>query len=226
MKSLWFYITCLLLSVITSPDSYSQHTPAAYNNQLKISHFKLVDPVNPGIEVSYERLYLKHFSTQLTCTLITDLLYDPGYGAYASNPKGWQLGLEQKYFTPGKGSSKSYFSVEVNHLEISYTTEDEFGYKPATADTILYIYLETFDLHRRTTSFNLRAGQQFYYRHFVFDIAVGLGLKYRDVTHTGRRFSTDKMIMPTDLNAYYLAEKEGAYLTLSVPYTFKIGYRF
>lgn len=226
MKPLWFYITCLLLLITLSHNSYSQRTPPTYNNQFKVSPFKIVDQVNPGIEASYERWYLNDFSAQLTCTYILDPFHNTQYAIYASSPKGWQAGLEGKFFIPVKGSDKPYLSVEINRLQIKYTSESEFGYKPPTADTILYIYAETFNLSRKTMSLNLRAGQQLYYRHFVFDIAIGLGLKYRDVSHTGRRFPTDEMIMPRHPNAYYMAEKEGAYFTLSVPYTFKLGYRF
>jgi hypothetical protein len=45
-----------------------------YKNRIKISPFRIIDPINPGIEVNFERLHSKSFATQLSAAYMTDVL--------------------------------------------------------------------------------------------------------------------------------------------------------
>ncbi|MDB5272311.1 MAG: hypothetical protein JWO58_678 [Chitinophagaceae bacterium] len=68
-RDLWFLFFLLMFGF----SSYAQQSaPALRNNQLKFSPIKLIDPINPGLELSYERRYAKQFSTQLSVAYLKD----------------------------------------------------------------------------------------------------------------------------------------------------------
>ncbi len=109
---------------------------------------------------------------------------------------------------------------------MNYNKECFFGYREPGVDTFLYVYPDSIHIHRKTASINFNIGRQYHFGHFIIDFAVGLGLKYRDVNHKDRMAPQDDMEMPIHPNAYYMAEKEGNYFRLNVPFSLKIGYTF
>lgn len=215
-----FYV--LLLSLLVGSCTYGQGVMPVPSNQLKLSPFKVADPVNPGIEGSYERHYGERFATQLTYAYLTDPIGVTPYGDFS----GHRLGLEQKYLVQAVKHYRTYLSFEVSAARAKYTSVGEFGYRPPAVDTFLYTYFDTISVHKRTTSFNVKAGRQFFFGNLVVDIGLGLGLKHRNVYHRERIASADEMNSPRHPNAYYMADKDGKYFTLNVPLTIRLGYTF
>lgn len=143
--------------------------------------------------------------------------------------KGHRFALEQKHFFNTRRSNPLYLSLEAVYASVNYHTIGSFepkavGNPPVSSSPS---YADSIHLFRKSFSVNLRAGYElFFFRHFVFDMAIGLGVKFRNVTHEGRLSPTDMMVMPRHPNAYYEAEAAGKKTVANLPLTFKIGYCF
>jgi len=112
-------------------------------NQIFITPLRIVDPVNPGFELGYQRSYHHNLATliaiaRMFSTLTPELDF--------TNYKGWRLDLEQKYFLPSRRSTfRMYVAVNVNYLKADYKTDE--GFKADTnANTPSYI--DNVDVHK------------------------------------------------------------------------------
>lgn len=220
--SLFSLLFCLLLS--RPADGQSSVSP--YRHQLKFSPLRLVDPINPGAELSFERLLDHRNSLQVSYAYMTD----PFGTAYPyTHYKGHRFAAEQKRFLTNKRGERFYASLELVYSTVHYPTVGWFEKKGAGNDTatVYRPYADSIHLYRRTLSLNGRAGYHlFFFKHFVWDVAVGFGLKYRNVLHGGRLIPDDVLVPPRHPNAHYMAEQAGKSVTVNLPFTFKIGYAF
>ena len=216
------YISIVILPLVACIESSGQ-TIGPPKNQIKFSPFKLVDPVNPGIELSLEHRFGNRSSTQLSYAYMINLFPSTGYTDYSGN----RIVIEQKYFLrPLSNSQVAYLSLEFSSTDVSYNNRGVFGYKLPGVDSFLYTYVDTFHIQRKTASLNIKAGQQFYVGRFVFDMAIGVGIKRKNVMHSERIAPEDEMEPTRHPNAYYIAEQEGKYFTFNLPFSFKFGYTF
>jgi hypothetical protein len=215
---------CFVLFVsFLSNESHGQKKRTSLPNQIKIAPFGLVDFVNPRVEVSLERHFSANFSTQLSYGFMRDIL---GGGNNYSNYVGNRFGIEQKFFVRSADNSRPYFSLELLYSDVTYKKPEYFGYKAPGVDTFLYTYLDTIHLQRTTISFNLKAGRQFYVKRCVLEIAIGLGIKYRNTMHADRIAPFDEMFRPIHPNVYYEAERQGKSFIFNMPLNFRVGYLF
>lgn len=218
-------ISSLFLFFILAVQCTSAQTNLnTYKNQLKFSPFRLIDPVNPGVELSYERLHGKNFSTQLSVAYMTD----PLKAAYYSSFKGFRLALEEKYFIENTSFVHKYFSTDIVFCKTTINDIGRFGIYESSLDSLarLYNYADSFTVHKQTLTLNFKLGFQIIKKHFVIDMCMGVGVKYKDVQHSDRLIPTDKMEIPRHPNVYYYSEKEGKYFTMNIPMNIKIGYIF
>ncbi|HVF96514.1 MAG TPA: hypothetical protein VM871_04300 [Flavisolibacter sp.] len=216
--------TCLLLAFFLSARQIHGQSSFNYNRyQLKVSPFRAIDMINPGVELSLERNYQRN-SFQLSYAYMTSSLIQE---RNARNYAGNRFAAEWKRFTQIKKSARNYRSAELVYSSVHYPMVGVFGPRGTDTATVLRSYSDSIRLYRKTLSLNVRIGHQFFLlKHFVFDVAFGIGLKYRNVRHTDRLISSDVLSPPRHPNAYHLAERTGKSITVNVPTTFKIGYTF
>ena len=191
-----------------------QNSNINYRNQLKLSVFRTINILNPGVEISYERLYGSKLSTQFSAGIATNVIGKP-----FEELQGYNIALEEKYFISRKSKSWKYISLVLNHSDIKYQ-ERTSGVDTVTNLTIV----DTFTIARKTTSLAFKYGIQFYKKHFVLDINLGAGLKYRTVKHYDRTLEYKGPREPFDLHRAANVERTG--FAFHFPINIQLGYRF
>lgn len=191
-----------------------QSSDQMYHNQVKISAVRLINILNPGFEISYERLYGKRYSTQLSFGYPANTIGKP-----YKQLKGYSFDLEEKYFIRTSERKGSYVSIALNYSNINHKENTTEG------DSISNIILsDTFTIRRKTQSISLKYGVQFYRKRFVMDLSIGAGVKHRDVTHPGRTLTYAAPREFFDLLRINNVERND--FTFILPINFRIGYRF
>lgn len=205
----------LILTLISLPFvAFSQNTEVNYRNQLKLSAFRVINILNPGVEISYERLSGNKLSTQFSIGIATNIIGKP-----FEKLQGYNAALEEKYFLSRKSKSSKYISLVLNHADIRYQE------KTSGIDTITHLtIIDTFTIARKITSLAFKYGIQLYKNHFVVDINLGAGLKYRTVKHYNRTF---EYIGPREaFDLHRTANVERAGFAFDFPLNIQLGYRF
>lgn len=205
----------LILTLIILPFvAVCQDTSSNYRNQLKLSGLRAINILNPGIEISYERISGNNFSTQLSSGIATNIIGTP-----FEKLRGYNIGFEEKYFFKKSSKTWKYISLALSHSDIKYQ-EKTSGNDPITNLPVV----DTFTIARKTTSLALNYGIQFYKRHFVLDIDLGAGLKYRTVKHHDRTLEYKGPREPFDLHRAANVERNG--FVFHLPINVQLGYRF
>ncbi len=222
-KPFFLVALCFMAAFPVFP-AHAQQNFEALRNQVKISPVRLIDFINPGLELSYERLHCRRFSTQLSFAFMTDFFGKTAYDDYS----GYRISLEEKYIFTSSEPVWPYFSAEFVFLnaQIRHTARfapQEFwdGYLENDVS-----YFDSFGIDKQTLTFNLKAGIQVYARSFVIDVCAGLGFKHKDVKHFDKTATDDVMDTPRHPTPFHLAIYEGKYNTINIPVNIKIGYAF
>jgi hypothetical protein len=215
LKILLFVQICLPASTV-----HSQNKPGNYNTQVKVSPFRLLDPVHSGIALSYERRYHKKYATQISGMYFTRNNFTRAYENY----KGFRFSLEEKYFLPG-GFQNEYFSAEVIYQKNKFNYITSFIHD-STVSTPSFVYLDSVQIKRRAAIINLKAGAQFMIKQFVADISVGIGIRFREVVHKDKLYRGDEMLAPRHPNIHYAANREKHDAAFNFPLNIMIGFMF
>lgn len=203
----------LLIQLLTTTLVWGQVGDKTYRNQFKISPLRILDPVNPGFELSYERLHSKRFSTQLSFARLTNVI-----AKHYPDFRGYRISLEEKYFLKAASKTSRYISVDMIHTDSNF--EDMTTFR----DTVNNMNnTETFSVTRKTTSFNFKYSKQLELNRFILDVCIGMGIKYRDVVHKNRTLPTIPIKEPEILSS---SKAEGKNVTLNLPLNLKLGYMF
>ncbi|HUC81284.1 MAG TPA: hypothetical protein VMR70_10235 [Flavisolibacter sp.] len=211
-------LLCFLLVTLSTLTIFAQNTVAEQKNQLKLSPFRMIDFVNPGIELSYERRQSPHASTQLTLGLMNDVFKLMPF----TNYNGTRISLEEKFYPQSK-TNNQYYSVEAVYLNVRYKANSYF-----IQDTALMTpeYNDSFRVAKQTFALNFKYGVQISLQRFVIDFSAGLGLKYKAVERMDILDPKAYEQTSRHPNAYDIANKEGNYFTLNVPFNIRFGYTF
>lgn len=183
-------------------------------NAFKFSPLRMVDPITPGLEFSFEKQFLPFASIQLTgakLMMIFPPLSDP-----ITDLEGTRWSVELKYFLAQAKKSVWYVSFEPVFLKSEYNTILNFSY-----------YDDSIHVKKRTTSLNCKTGFYFDFKPIVLDFYAGIGVKFRNVRHENRLNPGDNLyneILP--YNPHYFASQETRKLKFNVPLGFKVGYNF
>jgi hypothetical protein len=168
----WFFLFLMPLPLCLQ----AQQRDSVYKQQLKASFYRLIDVINPSIELSYEREHGKRFSTQVAIAYPTNIIGKTYYRLV-----GYRLGVEEKYFTHRGERPGRYLALSLDYNNIRFDETTPF------LDSVNNItYTDTFTVHRQITTLNVAVGRQLYYRRFIFDAQMGIGVKYRHVRHKDR----------------------------------------
>ena len=209
---------CFLLVTLSASTIFAQNIVAEQNNQLKLSPFRLIDFVNPGIELSYERRQSARSSTQLSLGLMNDVFKLTPFTDYS----GTRISLEEKLFPKGK-TNNQYYSVEAVYLNVRYKANSYF-----IQDTALRTpeYNDSFRVAKQTFALNVKYGVQILLKRFVIDVSAGLGLKYKAVERSDIFDPKAYEVTSRHPNAYAFGNKAGNYFTANLPFNVRFGYTF
>ena len=213
------YLTIFTILVFCSGFVLGQQTTFEKTNQIKLSPFRMIDLVNPGYEISYEKNFRKKLSSQISVTYMND----PFELTQFTNYNGFRASFEEKLFKNSESNRRDYHSAELVYLNVHYSDMGIF-----IKDTALRTpeYWDTFKVAKQTFSLNLKYGVQFYLKRFIIDGCIGLGIKYKDVKRSELIDKNAYQKGPRHPNAYYEASRAGNYISLNVPLNIKIGYSF
>ena len=172
----------------------------------------MVDVVNPGVELSYERLFSKQYSTQLSAAYMFDPFGVTGFYRF----HGYRLAVEEKHFFRMKDAHKTYVSAEAVYNVVQLGNR----YIDDSPDSIY--------VHKYTATLNIKYGWQTYIsKHLMLDIGFGLGVKYFNAKLVYREADpTFDITVPPSPDLSGLASHPGHYFTINIPFNIKIGYSF
>lgn len=228
MKTIFSLIIIFAFNIVVGQNDSSK----IYKNQIKFSPARLVTAVR-GIQISYERKFTKRLSTQITGAYIVDLL--PYHFLNVSNMNGILIGIEEKYFlkkTFGRDAPllrqkkwANYLSADFTFLNSSFNLVDDFLNKPGDTSLVNF-YRDTIDVSRKTYTFSFKYGFQISLLHFILDINVGLGLRFRDVTHANKLHQDAEIWKGLHPNIPFELFRSSQNFSLNIPLGLKIGYAF
>lgn len=213
----------LLLFIIISFNSLGQEIA---KNQIKFSPIRLIESVNPGLEISYERRF-QNISFQLSGTYLKNFLNTASYEDF----EGQRISFELKYFTGPIKKLKPYFAIEYVYYQ-SFIKDSTSFYIHDEEESEYSLYRETYtelhNINKLTNSINFKVGFQVYITKItVIDVGFGVGIKVKNTIHSGRSNPADEMYHPRHPNVHYYAKQESNNeVFLNIPINFKIGFRF
>lgn len=215
-------LSLLCIALFLCHAAFSQTTPVPRNNQVKLSLFNLMDNINPGIEIGYERMYAKRWATQVSYTFLASLGAANLYSEYYHHFSGRRYIIEQKYYLRSRNESRlrHYVALDYTNLRADATEDMEYASAPGSR---VYVR-DTIDIRRKTGSVNLRWGMQLYIirKRVVLDFTTGFGLKHREVIVTGQEPGLGAL-KSWDIFNMYRNEKGWK---INMPLNVRVGYRF
>ncbi len=200
-------------------------------NQIKLSPYRLIDPVNPGLEISYERRHGQRLSTQIALGYMTDN-HIRGFTPYDSY-EGVRIGLEEKFYLTPESRAKSYFSLDLAYLNVRIRDTESFTHPHMyTIDDSsyyyydYYTYTDQFTVHKQTFAVNVKYGVQVPVWKFVMDFSVGVGFKIKKIRHSDRENSLDDLYEEDRHMLWGSATEAGTFRMLNFPLNVRVGYWF
>ena len=201
------------------------HTGPKYRNQVKFSPIRVVDPVNPGYELSYERSYGRS-STQLAAAVLAD----PFSGTDNDKYSGVRVAIEQKFFFGHSPKVRPYVAMELVFHKIDIRRKDRFAddrrsWRYAIEDS-LYTepYVDDYRIEKSMFTASAKVGLQAILGRVVLDFGYGIGLKWRTVRHFDRLVPSDQIAGGFGVKEQ--AYREGSWTTLAMPLNLKVGVLF
>ena len=200
--------------------------PAYQKHVVKITPLKLVGIVHPSVEAQYEYSPGAWFSTQVKAGVVLPGSVWDKHRTVKRDSKGFTLGLEEKLYLQRSAPTGPYIGLEGVYEQIQSTEVWRFGEESWFNDTLQLNYADTFGVNRQTLSFNLKFGWQVINQRIAVDAYVGLGARYRNVSHSDRLNPAHQMEGTRHPSIHWAALSEGEYWTISFPLNLSIGYTF
>lgn len=216
-----------LLSLFLCTHLFSQVEDQRLHNQLKIELLRFVNPVNSGVEICYERNYLKGF---LATQISGGLLYTIDNTIYHKQ-SGFRVGLQQKWFF----TNNKYYQKDIRpYIALIYEFQNsKFDATANFVDTTLaepnYSEPENLDSFNGTKifhTFNIAFGTQFVKNHFIFELTGGIGGKSKVINLYNIDYPTFEMYNGRHGFIYNNSLKEGKSSFVNFIIQLKIGYYF
>lgn len=228
MKALFYTILIAFFSI--SHVSYGQDDDSFYRNQLKLEMLRLINPVNPGVEIAYERDYYPGFlGTQISATY----LYSIDDMTVYDKLSGFRLGIEQKWFYSNpkyfKRTARPFISI-LYQFQNSKFNASSFFLDSTLADPIFSDgysgYIDSFNGTKTFHAFNLTWGIQLVKRHFVFELNAGIGGKTKVIRHYNRLNPNSEIYTGRHGFIQYDSLKDGTSDMVNIVAQLKLGYCF
>lgn len=219
--SFWLLAVCHTFAAGQSDKQGAPRHPGVkdYFNQLKFAPLKLIGLVNPGVELSYERRYKTRWSNQVAGTyLLPRSVY--AQDDVAPDKKGFKIAIEQKYYLGKLVHKGTYLAGEVEYMYSRNRAAMNFG------PSFYQYYRDTFELSKNNICLNLKFGYYTGFKRIVVDFYGGIGLLYRNATHTGRINPQDQLAPVRHYNLPIFFNREGRSWNVNFPLGVRVGYLF
>ena len=192
--------------------------------QVKTSPYRIINPINPGVELGIEHLFNTKHSVQAVFTY----LYDPFRITDFQNFEGEKINLEYRYYFKSFFNRNFYLAPELEYFQNRFNADFNYDFLINTGDTswIASQYTDHVYVEKKALTLNYKMGIQWRSNRFIVDAETGIGLRYRSVHHYDKTFPDHPMTRQGFIDAYYSAYKEGDYFTFNWLFIFRIGYRF
>jgi hypothetical protein len=207
-------ISCFLI-LIYSLKSNGQNPPV---NQLKLSLTRMLWMPEPGIELSYQRKTSEGFVYQVTLGRPMNVL-----GKRYDHMRGYTIAFEPKRFIKRTATTGKYLSLNLRHTDFKF--EDITFGKDPSGNTIT----DSFTIRKNAQALSLRYGKERYVtwfgKPFVLDLSIGAGIRYRNISHSGRTIPYPEKRRESPLDAVDSFEETKGFAFI-IPVSFSIGYVF
>lgn len=207
------------LTSLSVPLCLQAQEKGEYVNQIKLSPIRLVDLVNPGIEIGYERRFTDRLATQVTAGWMKEFFQTTPFWNYG----GYRFSLEQKYFLRERAYKNRYLSLEGVWGKLDYNDQSLFS-----EDTVWSSpdYTDTFRLSKKTFSISIKYGVQIPLNRLLFDFSVGFGARHRIATRSGLSNRPHYEHGPRHPNVYYESNREGNSWVPNVAGNLRVAWTF
>ncbi len=234
-----FTIFFLLLigssAVVAQSDQDSVHRKA---NRILILPSHLFDPLNPSIQIGFERKIAKHSAIQLqygwvlTRDLFNQFLNSLSVNVGATSPEkaGFKLRLEYRYYF-GEPDERvfPYLAGECQYLDITTSTVGTFVASDENFPydfEVLYEftpYEDEFRYRKSRLGLNAKLGVLFLISsRITLDLYIGAGINFRNSVHFDRLNPNDWFFVP-GFNHHW---SPGRTFYPNVPAGFSLGVQF
>jgi hypothetical protein len=193
-------------------------------NVISITPLRLIDLFNPAVEITYERRWAPHLSTQFMASY---LLPESGirnvFGlavGQAHNAKGFKVSAEQKFYLHPTAPQGFYVSGEVSYLHSRYDQYESGGYF-LSGSSYWVSREDIFSVKKQMAVVNFKFGYQHIIDHFTIDCFVGLGLQYKNVVHSNKEAWNH-----ATLTGFYNNDIKGVAWMFNVPLNVRLGWAF
>lgn len=186
-------------------------------NRLGISLLKWLDPVNPGIDLAWERMTGSRRSVQFNIGFMQDPIHITPFEHY----RGFAGGIERKWYKAEKKKNiHPYYALSLGYFRVKYNDQGLFNLNNTTN------YEDTFSIDKTIYNFCGKAGWQIRSNRFFMDLSWGLGFKYKSTQRSGVNNPGAMEIKPIDPNVYYSASKPGKSILPTIPVNIRFGVMF
>jgi len=209
----------LFQSEIKSP----QYKPKEAVHLLKVSPQRMMNFLQPGLELSYEVRNNRSFSTQFTAAIMA--------------PKGYRGALEQKFYFEQRAPFGVYISLGVDFQANRFERVNSYVDKSLIPDSLDYkdyyhyvdslSYRDSITIRREIFNLNWKVGIQGQKGQLCYDLYFGLGYRYRSVVYEGRINPLHQVPDPDSRHPnFFDVLYEGSYPLMNITAGFRIGYVF
>ncbi len=198
-----------------------QHQQKDAVHLLKVSPQRMINFLQPSLELSYEVRNNRSFTTQFTAAIMA--------------PKGYRGALEQKFYFDKRAPFGPYISLGVDFQANRFERIHSYVDKALIPDSLDYkdyyhyedslSYLDSVTVRREIFNLNWKVGIQGQKGQLCYDFYFGLGYRYRSVVYEGR---INPLHDETDRRHpnFFSLLNEGSYPLMNITAGFRIGYVF
>jgi hypothetical protein len=237
MKKINILILVLLLGNALNINGQEKQKLESKKNSIVFSPLCLLDPINPALQLGYQRMIGLKWELQLEGGYIINkspliLFFNPGESSDEYTNKGYKVRTELKYIIIKKRKFNFYSSCEIQYLKnksevvnqfiVSDPTYDYSFDLPSDAKENEYEYNDYFTNNKTKYALNIKGGIKLFAGSMLFEGSSGLGIAYRKNIHSNRENLNDAPLDDSFLNDNLKGEK----IILNIPLNIKIGYRF
>ena len=228
-------VTIYFFSLYSFGQNNLRLTSEEKKNSIVFSPFNLIDPINPSLQIGYQRLLSDYVELQMEYGhIINKALFH-----YVINPdeskddysnKGFKLRIELKTYFRKDPFLRYYLSGELFYLENVSKVQNQFLVSDPNYDYSFdlpddgeqYGYTDYFTNSKTKYGFNSKLGMKVVTKPLFFETYIGVGIAYRNNIHTDRENINDE---PYDTSFLNDNIPKGMFI-FNLPLNFKIGYVF
>lgn len=232
---LFFFLIAIPLSGFSQSNQDSVYRKA---NRLLFLPSHLIDPLNPSIQVGFERKIAQRSAIRIQYGLVpsrdlfTEVLrsFPENRDSFFPEKSGFKLRLEYRYYfgEPSQGVYP-YLAGECQYLDITTSTmatfvatDENFPYDFEVVDEFTP-YEDEFTYHKRRVGLNAKLGVLLIMLPGItLDLYIGTGINFRESVH-GERINANDWFWGPGFNHHW---SPGRTFYPNLPAGFSMGFQF